>query len=94
MNLVDIEKSKGHGHIGYRVGKAYTGQGIANRALKLLLETVSQIGMKRVSAKTTTNNIASQKILEKNGFQYIETADEKFKMNGQLLSFVYYIWEK
>lgn len=94
MNLVDIEKSKGHGHIGYRVGKAYTGKGIANRALKLLLDTVSQIGIKRVSAKTTTNNIASQKILEKNGFQYIGTDEEKFKMNGQLLSFVYYIWEK
>ncbi|CAH2717349.1 hypothetical protein BACCIP111895_04541 [Neobacillus rhizosphaerae] len=31
MNLVDIEKSQGLGHIGYRVGKAYTGKGIANK---------------------------------------------------------------
>ena len=94
MNLVDIEKSKGLGHIGYRVGKAYIGKGIANKALKLLLETAGQLGIRQISAKTTTNNIASQKVLGKNGFQYIATADEEFKMNGQLLSFVYYIWEK
>ena len=94
MNLVDIEKAKGLGHIGYRVGKSYTGKGIANKTLKLLLETSAQLGLRRISAKTTTNNIASQKILEKNGFQYIATADEEFKMNGQLLSFVYYMWEK
>lgn len=94
INLVDIEQSKGHGYIGYRVGKAYTGKGIASKALKLLLEVAPQLGMRQISAKTTTNNIASQKILEKNGFQHIATDDEKFKMNGQLLSFVYYLWEK
>ncbi|WP_249872648.1 GNAT family N-acetyltransferase [Oceanobacillus saliphilus] len=94
MNLVDIEKSQGLGHIGYRVGKAYTGKGIANIALNLLLETTTVLGIRQISAKTTTNNIASQKVLEKNGFQYIATADEEFKMNGQLLSFVYYVWDK
>ena len=94
MNLVDIEKSIGLGHIGYRVGKAYTGKGIANRALNLLLETTLPLSIRQISAKTTTNNIASQKILEKNGFHYIKTADEEFIMHGQLLSFVYYLWEK
>ena len=94
MNLVDIEKSKGLGHIGYRVGKAYTGKGIANRALNLLLETTTELDIRQISAKITTNNIASQRILEKNGFQYIATANESFEMNGQFLSFVYYVWEK
>jgi ribosomal-protein-alanine N-acetyltransferase len=94
MNLVDIEKSEGLGHIGYRVGKAYTGKGIANKALKLLLETTSKLGLKQISAKTTTNNIASQKVLEKNGFKYIAKGNEEFLMNGQLLSFVNYFWEK
>ncbi|MDV2685623.1 GNAT family protein [Alkalihalophilus lindianensis] len=94
MNLVGIEKSQGIGHIGYRVGKSYTGKGISNRALTLLLESTNQLGIKRILAKTTTNNIASQKVLEKNGFKYRETSDEEFNMNGQLLSFVYYIWVK
>ncbi|WP_067730765.1 GNAT family N-acetyltransferase [Oceanobacillus damuensis] len=94
INLVDIEKSKGLGHIGYRVGKAYTGKGIANRALNLLLKNTTQLGIRQISAKTTTNNLASQKVLEKNGFRYLASANEEFKMNGQLLSFVYYAWEK
>lgn len=87
MNLVDIKKSKGLGHIGYRVGKAYTGKGIASRALKLLLEKTPQLGIRQILAKTTTNNKASQKVLEKNGFQHIATEDEKFNMNGQISIF-------
>lgn len=94
MNLVDIEMSQALGHIGYRVGKAYTGKGIANIALNLLLETTTELGIRQISAKTTTNNIASQRILVKNGFLYVSTADEEFKMNGQSLSFVFYVWEK
>lgn len=95
INLVEIDKLQGHGHIGYRVGKAYTGKGIANRALNLLLKKAStELGIGQISAKTTQNNIASQRVLEKNGFQYITTSDEEFKMNGQLLSFVYYIWKE
>lgn len=94
MNLVDIEKSQGLGHIGYRVGKAYIGKGIAKIALKLLLEATSKLGIKQISAKTTVNNIASQKVLEKNDFKYIATSDEEFSMNGQILSFVYYNWVK
>ena len=46
------------------------------------------------SAKTTTVNIASQKLLEKNGFIRIRTGDEEFEMNEQKMRFVYYVWEK
>ncbi|MEI3604816.1 GNAT family N-acetyltransferase [Pseudogracilibacillus sp. SE30717A] len=92
INLVDIEKPRGVCQIGYRIGEAYIGRGVASRALKLLLEKTTKLGIRQISAKTTTNNIASQKVLEKNGFKYSETADEV--LNGNNLSFVYYIWEK
>ncbi len=78
------------GHLGYRVGQAHTGKGIATKALKLLLETVIDKDIKQIKAKTTTNNLASQKVLEKNGFERIATDDEEFEMNGQKLNFVYY----
>lgn len=90
INLVDIDKSHKVGHLGYRVGQAQTGKGIATKALKLLLETVIDKDIKQIKAKTTTNNIASQKVLEKNGFERIATDDEEFEMNGQELNFVYY----
>ena len=90
INLVDIDESHKIGHLGYRVGQAHTGKGIANKALKILIETVTDEDIKQIKAKTTTNNIASQRILEKNGFERIATSSEEFEMNGQKLSFVYY----
>lgn len=93
MNIVDIEESQGIGHLGYRVGQIHTGKGSANRALKLLIEQVVEEGrIKQIKAQTTTNNIASQKVLEKNGFEQIGTSDETFEMNNQQLTFVYYSW--
>ncbi|OPA76268.1 GNAT family N-acetyltransferase [Paenibacillus selenitireducens] len=92
INLVDIDKSQKIGHLGYRVGQAHTGKGIAHQALKLLLETVTDKDILKIHAQTTTNNIASQKVLEKNGFKSTETADEEFEMNGQKFKFVYYTW--
>jgi len=90
INLVDIDKFQKIGHLGYRVGQAHTGKGIANKALKLLLETITDKEINQIKAKTTTNNIASQKVLEKNGFDRVATSGEEFEMNGQNLNFVYY----
>lgn len=93
MNLIDIEEPHGIAHLGYRVGQIHTGKGIANRALKLLVGKVVEEGrIKQIKAQTTTNNIASQKILEKNGFEQLGISDEAFEMNDQLLKFVYYSW--
>ncbi|MBP2242304.1 ribosomal-protein-alanine N-acetyltransferase [Cytobacillus eiseniae] len=92
MNLVDIDKSRQLAYIGYRVGEAYTGKGIANLVLRLLLSTISEQGIEQILAKTTTNNLASQKVLEKNGFKHVSTDEEDFEMNGNRLKFVYYKW--
>jgi [ribosomal protein S5]-alanine N-acetyltransferase len=92
INLVDIDKVEYSGHIGYRMGKSYTGKGIASKALKLLMETTYKHGIKQLLAKTTNNNIASQRVLEKNGFKRVITNDEELIMNGQSLKFVHYMW--
>ncbi|MBE1555345.1 RimJ/RimL family protein N-acetyltransferase [Filibacter limicola] len=56
MNLIDIEEPQGIAHLGYRVGQIHTGKGIANRALKLLVEKVVEEGrIKQIEAKATTN---------------------------------------
>lgn len=90
INLVDIDKTRNLGHLGYRVGKAYTGKGVASEALHLLVKNINKLGIKQISAKTTTNNIGSQKVLEKNGFKHLLTRDEEFEMNGNIVKFVYY----
>ncbi len=93
MNLVDIEKEQAIGHLGYRVGQLYAGKGIASRALKLLLEKISEEGIvKQVKAKTTTNNIASQRVLEKNGFERLDISDDTIHFNGVNIRFIHYKW--
>lgn len=92
MNLVDIDKSQGVGHIGYRVGQSQTGKGVAKEALKLLLETLTALNIKWIMAKTTENNVASQKVLEKNGFEKMDSNGEEIEMNGQVFKFVNYKW--
>ncbi len=82
MNLVDIDKSKKVGHLGYRVGQVHTGKGIASMALKLLLDISENKDIKQIKAKTTTNNIPSQRVLEKNGFVLRAYGDDEFEMNG------------
>lgn len=91
INLVDIDTANNTAEVGYRVGKEYGGKGIGAKALKLLLET--EVSVKKIKAKTTTNNIASQKVLEKNGFKQVCTSGDEFEMNGQKMRFIDYMLE-
>lgn len=91
INIVDIDKFQKIGHLSYRVGQTHIGKNIATKALRLLLETVIDLDIKQVKAKTTSNNIASQKVLGKNGFERLATVGKEFELNGQRLNFVYYI---
>lgn len=94
INIVDIDPIKNQADIGYRVGAPHIGKGIASRALSLLLKEVLRLNINILYAKTTTNNIGSQKVLQKNNFIYISTDSETFEMNGQQVFFVHYEWSK
>ncbi|WP_394218779.1 GNAT family N-acetyltransferase [Halobacillus trueperi] len=92
INIVDVDESRHLGFLGYRVGEKHTGQGIANKALRMLLENMKENGFTKVLAKTTDHNVASQKVLEKNGFKKLETSDDDFIMHGETVKFVKYAW--
>lgn len=91
INIVDIDEFQSLGYIGYRVGKDHIGKGIAQKALELLTEGMRNEGFKQLLAKTTSNHIASQRILEKNGFKKVSTSEEEIIMNGQSVKFVHFI---
>ncbi|GEN52693.1 GNAT family N-acetyltransferase [Halobacillus faecis] len=92
MNFVDVDQSKNLGHLGYRVGQKYAGQGIAKKALGMLMEHVKENGFTKVLAKTIDHNIASQKVLERDGFKRLETSGDEFVMLGETVKFVKYAW--
>lgn len=90
INLVDIDPVNGTAHVGYRIGEAFTQKGIANEALKLLVKLAPDLNVTQIHAKTTSDNIASQKVLVKNGFERISINEEISADTGQKLTFYHY----
>lgn len=65
----DAVGSPGKWMIGYGLGRAYWGRGIASTALGLLLKEVAQ---RPLFATAAANNLGSIRVLEKHGFVLIE----------------------
>lgn len=60
------------GHIGYGVVPWKQGRGYATRALALILPEVKREGLSFVEITTDETNLASQRVIEKNGGQFVE----------------------
>lgn len=79
--------------VGYWVAKPSWGKGLASKALKGLVSYLfDQCQIKRVTACTFVNNVASQRVLEKNDFQKLPIQDACLKKGDQVLSM--FLWEK
>ncbi len=65
VGYVSCFSLEGQDHVGYWVDRAYWGQGIASRALSLLLAEVTK---RPIVATAATSNLASIRVLKKCGF--------------------------
>ena len=80
--LVDVEEYIGHvgirhelnehllhigGHIGYSIRPSKRGQGYGNKILELALPEAKKLGLDKVLLTCDVTNVASRKIIEKNG---------------------------
>jgi len=78
--------------LGYRIGQAYTGKGIATKAIQMALKLAAENhGLNKIIAGTSSDNIASQKALEKNGFIFAEKTKNYMKVNGKWIDNLSYI---
>lgn len=91
INLVDIDNEYKTASLGYRIGEDFIGKGVASKALSILIDSIDNKLVNQIIAKTTTNNIGSQKVMEKNNFILKSIDEEEFEMNGEKLKFVNYI---
>jgi ribosomal-protein-alanine N-acetyltransferase len=67
FNLYHIED--GTAEVGYRVAERVAGGGVATSTLRKLCGlAVEQYGLRTLKAKTSNENVASQRVLEKAGF--------------------------
>lgn len=92
INLVKLEDQLGKKYeLGYRLAETAQGKGYGTEAVKLILDLALQDhGISIVEAGTATQNIASQKVLIKNGFKKIEEAKGVMKVNGKWLDGILY----
>ena len=71
-------------NLGYFVAQEANGMGVATRAVRLALEQAfGPIGLHRLEAGTLVDNIASQRVLEKNGFERIGIARDYLRIAGR-----------
>lgn len=70
--------------VGYAMDEIYVGKGIVTEAVELVVQfAFEQIGLHRVEAYVSTENIASIRVLEKSGFQQEGLLRKLLYINGQ-----------
>lgn len=78
FNLVNIDD--GTAELGYRVAEQAAGRGVATAAVEELCRLApSAYGLRTIRARTTPDNVASQRVLAKAGFVTVGPAE----INGQ-----------
>ncbi len=71
IDVRDINWRSRYGEIGYWLCKEYWGKGYMTEAVSLMLKYCFEyLNLRKVFAKVFESNIASIKVLEKNGFKY------------------------
>lgn len=70
MSLMNVDKNNKNAEIGYWLGKPYWKQHLATEAMELLRRFgFERLKLEKIYAKVDHPNIASQKLLLKNGFK-------------------------
>ena len=83
INLSVLGKDRKTAELGYRIGENYTNLGYASEAVKLVLERAFHTyGLNRIIAGTATDNLASKRVLLKNGFTFIRNIENDLQMNN------------
>jgi len=85
VNLVDVQRGGfNKAELGYRMGQVHQGKGYATKAVKLILEEAEKKHkLHRIEAGTSANNISSQIVLIKNGFQFVGKQEKYILLNGE-----------
>ena len=84
-NLVSITRENSNkAKLGYRIAENHQGKGYATSAVKLVLdEATSTHKLHRIEAGTSPDNIGSQIVLIKNGFQFTGRYNQYIYQSGK-----------
>ncbi|MFF4246689.1 GNAT family N-acetyltransferase [Streptomyces sp. NPDC001822] len=84
MTLVSIERGAfRNARLGYWIDVDHAGRGLATAAVSRVCELARDgLGLHRVAAGTVLDNVASQRVLDKCGFELYGTAPRYLHING------------
>jgi ribosomal-protein-alanine N-acetyltransferase len=76
----------------YFVDEGHAGRGLASAAVHdLVVYAFEELGLHRVEAGTAVANVASQRVLEKNGFRNVGLLERHLMLNGEWVD--HYLFE-
>jgi RimJ/RimL family protein N-acetyltransferase len=79
--------------LGYAVGRAYWGKGIASEAVKRIINFgFNKLRLKKIVADNDEDNPASARVLEKNGFLFLKKGKRKKGKTRKNINILY--WER
>lgn len=85
-NLYNINVSSSTASIGYRIGEEFTSQGLASYATEVLIDIAKEkLTLSSLIATAATDNLASQRVLKKNGFTQIGFKPEFTIVDGEII---------
>jgi ribosomal-protein-alanine N-acetyltransferase len=92
INLLSIVRGIfNKAELGYRMGEEHQGKGYATSAVKLILDkAVNNHKLHRIEAGTSPDNIGSQIVLIKNGFQFVGRFNKYINYNGEWRDSIYF----
>ena len=84
INLNVLESDRKTAELGYRIGENFTNLGYASKAVKLVLDKAFHTyGLDRIIAGTAMDNLASKRVLLKNGFTFSKMIENDLQINNE-----------
>ena len=84
INLSVLESDRNTAELGYRIGENVANLGYASEAVKLVLDkAITTYGLNRIIAGTATGNLASQRVLLKNGFTFSRMIENDLQIHNE-----------
>lgn len=84
INLSVLENDQKTAELGYRIGENYTNLGYASEAVKLVLDKAFHTyGLNKIVAGTAMDNLASKRVLLKNGFTFSKIIENDLQIHNE-----------
>ncbi|MCY7144790.1 GNAT family N-acetyltransferase [Streptococcus gordonii] len=83
INLSVLGNDQKIAELGYRIGENYTNLGYASEAVRLVLDKAFHTyGLNKIVAGTATDNLASKRVLLKNGFTFSKIIENDLQIHN------------